>query len=309
MMLIPAALLSAAACVQERAAAFEIADAIEERYVIENVATRSAEIIRRDIAAGALDVNCGDGPEFAEHLTRYLRDITGDKHFFVDFPSGNDDGDDWIEEWRKGAAANAYGIARVERMSGNIGYLALSSFYEYEPAKEALKGAFTLLSTSDAMILDLRDNGGGSPETAWPIEWTFRDAGAAIARRIDCRVCEEQPLKEADFDWPRYGSEKPLVILINKRSFSAAEAVAYGLQAEGRATVIGDGSGGGAHMVGEGVRVSGGWVVGIPEARPLNSMSQSNWEGGGIVPDIAVPSEDALSEALEFLTNKAPNMR
>jgi hypothetical protein len=301
MMLVSTALLSAVACAPERAAALEIADAIEERYVIEDVAKHSAETIRSDAASGALDVNCGDGSAFAQHLTDYLREVTGDKHFFVDFPSGNETGTDWIEEWRNGAAANAFGVARVERLNGNIGYLAISSFYEYEPAKDALTAAFSLLSTSDALILDLRNNGGGSPETAWPIEWTFRSAGAPISRRIDCRVCEHDPLTEADFDWPRYGSERPLVILINKRSFSAAEAVAYGLQAEGRAIVIGDGSGGGAHMLGGGVSVSGGWVVGIPEARPLNSVTGSNWEGEGVVPDIEAQTEDALSKALEYL--------
>ncbi|MEM1050612.1 MAG: S41 family peptidase [Pseudomonadota bacterium] len=304
MIAIPATLVSALTCAPERAATMEIADAIEKRYVIEEVATTSAKTIRQDSAAGNLDVDCGNGADFAEFLTQYLREITGDKHFYVEFPSRKDAGVNWLEDWRNAAAANAFGVERVERLPGNIGYLALSSFYEYEPAKDALFAAFTLLSTSEAMILDLRNNGGGSPETAWPIEWTFRDAGSPIARRIDCRLCGADQLKEADFDWPRYGAERPLVILINTRSFSAAEAVAYGLQAEGRATIIGDGSGGGAHMLGTGLPTSGGWVVGIPESRPLNNLTNTNWEGVGIAPDIEVASEDALSKALEFLAQQ-----
>lgn len=308
MIVLPAALLSAAACASERAAAMEIADAIAERYVIEEVAIRAAETIRSDTNSGVLDVECGDRHAFAEHMKLYLRELTGDGHFHVDFPGdeqGAGTGMGWVEQWRSEAPANAFGVQRVERLSDNIGYLALSSFYDYEAAKFALTSAFTLLSTSDAMILDLRNNGGGSSETAWPIEWTFRDAGSPITRRIECRVCVDEALSEADFDWPRYGRERPLVILVNDRSFSASEAVAYGLQAEGRATIIGESSGGGAHMLGEPIKLSGGWTVSIPEARPVNSLTHSNWEGEGVRPDIFASSEAAISVAIDYLATRS----
>lgn len=308
-MLLPITLFSAAipgVCAEERTAVAEIADAIEQRYVIEAVAERSAAIVRADSAAGKLDKHCDDPAKFAEFLTAYLRESTADKHFYVEFTGGaadntGDQGDDWLAEWRSQAAYNAFGVRRVERLPGNIGYLALSSFYEIEPAKAALKSAFTLLSSSDAMILDLRNNGGGSPETAWPIEWTFRTAGSDVLRTVECRVCDEKPLAEADFDWPRYGSDKPLVILVNKRSFSAAEAVAYGLQAEGRAIVVGEPSGGGAHMLGKSVPISGGWSLGVPEARPVNQRTGGNWEGDGVVPDFRIASDEALGYAVEYL--------
>lgn len=305
-MLIEALIMSAttiSSCEEERIAVDEIAEAIGERYVIESIAKTSAETLRRKNAKGEFDVHCNDNIAFSQFLTQQLRTITGDKHFYAEVADASDDPeeDGWVVAWRKEAASNAYGVRRVERFAGNIGYLALSSFYEYAPAKRALAGAFDLLSTSDAAILDLRGNGGGSPETAWPIEWTFKDAGSGVFREMETRVGTPTKLTEPDFIWQRYGSKRPLVILIDSRSFSASEAVAYGLQANGRAIVIGESSGGGAHMLGDGVAIAGGWKIGIPETRPINRTTGTNWEKIGVTPEFEVSPNTALTFALEYL--------
>ncbi|WP_109353969.1 S41 family peptidase [Sphingorhabdus sp. EL138] len=311
-MIMQTLIISAAAmgvCAEERIAVVEIADAIETRYVLESNAKISAETLRRKNLLGTYDEHCEDGVAFADFLTRHLREVTGDKHFYVEFTAGpnNSDGEDWVAEWRKEAASNAFGVKHVERFEGNIAYLALSSFYEYEPAERALASAFELLSTSDAAIVDLRGNGGGSPETAWPIEWTFKEANNPIQRKMETRVSEPEKLEEPSLSWPRYGAKRPLVILMNKSSFSASEAVAYGLQAEGRAIIIGERSGGGAHMLGDGVSVTGGWKIGIPETRPVNRITGTNWEDEGVVPDVEVSSDKALARALVYLRGKLSN--
>lgn len=311
-MLLQALILSTAtigSCAEERIAVDEIADAIEERYVIESTATKSAETLRRKNSVGEFDVHCEDGKAFAKALTRHLRAITGDKHFYAEFTANlnSQEGNDWVAQWREEAASNAFGVQRVQRFKGNIAYIALSSFYEYEPAKAALASAFALISTSDAAILDLRGNGGGSPETAWPIEWTFKAVGDPVLRKMETRVGKPEKLEQPSIDWPRYGRKRPLVILINRSSFSAAEAVAYGLQADGRAVIFGEPSGGGAHMLGDAVAVTGGWNIGIPETRPVNKITGENWEKDGVVPDIKVLSDDALDSALAYLQEKLSN--
>ena len=97
----------------------------------------------------------------------------------------------------------------------------------------------------------------------------------------------------------RFGESKPLYILTSGRTFSAAEAFAYNLQALGRATVVGEITGGGAHPF-EYRRVHPHFAVDLPEARSINPITGSNWQGVGVQPDVAVPADQALAKALEL---------
>ena len=97
----------------------------------------------------------------------------------------------------------------------------------------------------------------------------------------------------------RFGSSKPLYILTSRRTFSAAEAFAYNLQALGRATIVGEVTGGGAHPF-EYRRVHPHFAVDLPEGKSVNPITGTNWEGVGVKPDVPVPPDEALSRALEL---------
>ncbi|MGH9842298.1 MAG: serine hydrolase, partial [Blastocatellia bacterium] len=68
------------------------------------------------------------------------------------------------DQQRLMAAKRNYGFEKVERMSGNIGYLDLRGFEPAGAANETATAAMNFLANTDALIFDLRRNGGGSPE-------------------------------------------------------------------------------------------------------------------------------------------------
>lgn len=293
-------------CEQEREAVSQMADAIEHRYVLEKTAKEAAENLRAENRGGLFDRHCNDADAFAKYMTEYLRTEMKDGHLYVEHaPDSKEHGnDDWLEKWREEAPSRNHGVKAVRRLKDNIAYLHISDFYEYDPAKKALTAAFELVHNSDALILDLRGNPGGTPETEWPVQWTFMSAGSVTPLRKEKRSGPEPDMPEPTLDWPRYGTKRPMVILVDKTTFSAPEAVAYSLQAQGRAIVIGSPSGGGAHMLGEGVAVPGGWKISVPETRPYSPHTGGNWEGTGVVPDIAATKEEAIATAQKWLLDQ-----
>ncbi len=290
-------------CTQERAALSAAADVIESRYVLADIARKSAATLRERATSGAFDKHCDDPEAFAQFMTKQLRTVMTDNHVYMEYaPHSSEHGDnDWLEKWRQGAPARGHGIKTVQRLDNNIAYLHVTDFYDYEMAEQAFSSAFTLASSSDALILDLRGNPGGSPETAWPLQWSFMEPGSQMPLRREKRSGLEPDRQEPKITWPRYGAQRPLAILLDQTSFSAPEAVAYSLQAQGRAVVIGSPSGGGAHMLGEGAALPGGWKIGVPEMRPFSPHTGSNWERTGVIPDIEASKNDAIAAAQKWI--------
>jgi C-terminal processing protease CtpA/Prc len=87
--------------------------------------------------------------------------------------------------------------------------------------------------------------------------------------------------------------DKQVYVLTDRRTFSAGEAAAYHLQAFGRAKIVGDTTGGGAHRV-VGAEVNDRFVLFVPITRPTNVKTGTDWEGVGVIPDMPVNPERAL---------------
>lgn len=297
---------SLGSCAEERTALAQIADVIEQRYVLEEKAQLSAKLLREQSEKGQWDQHCSDPAAFAQSVTDHLRRQMQDDHIYVEYaPESKGSGDnDWLEKWRSDAPSRSFGVKKVERLAGNIAYLHITDFYELDMMKDALAAAFELVSSSDGLILDLRNNPGGSPETEWPVQWTFMDAGAPLPLRRESRAGPEPDLAEPEIPWSRYGSKRPLAIILNASTFSAPEAVAYSLQAQGRAMIIGSPSGGGAHMGGDAIAVSGGWKIGVPEIRPFSPYTGTNWERTGVMPDIAAADGEAVDKARGWISEQ-----
>lgn len=125
-----------------------------------------------------------------------------------------------------------------------IGYIALPSFYDSWDIKDASNSSSNDLSkaiiklnqdSADALVLDLRFNGGGSMDQAIEIAGLFVDVGpVAIERFVDSKA---ETLKDT-----KRGTlfSKPLIILINEYSASASEFLASALQDLGRALIVGN---------------------------------------------------------------------
>ncbi len=98
----------------------------------------------------------------------------------------------------------------------------------------------------------------------------------------------------------RFGGTKPVYVLTSHATFSAAEALAYDLQARHRATIVGETTGGGAHPV-RGRRIDEHFMIAVPYARAINPVTHTNWEGVGVTPDVKAPASDALATALRLI--------
>lgn len=197
-------------------------------------------------------------------------------------------------------ARGHYGFRRVEILPGNIGYIELRGFSGIDfddpndPARKAADAALDFVAGTDAVIFDLRDNGGGSPSMVGYLTSAFTPAGADIFNVFHSREGTNREAPQATRADPRLTT--PLYVLISARSGSAAEAFPYTLQAADRATIVGETSGGAANPGGM-IPAGGGFAVFVSQGSPRNPITGTNWEGTGVVPDVAAPWDQALDKA------------
>ena len=193
-----------------------------------------------------------------------------------------------------------YWLRRAEVLPGNIGYLDMRQFADIDfedandPARRAIDAAISFTGGADALIIDLRDNGGGSPAMVGYLTSAFTPKGADIFNTFHNRegtISEAPPTPYAS---PNLTI--PVYILISGRTGSAAEAFAYTMQSAKRAIVVGEASAGAANPGGR-VPVGGGYAVFVSMGSPINPITHRNWEGTGVAPDVAVPAAQALARA------------
>lgn len=296
-----------------RAGADGVASAIESNYYDVARGKAIASDLRSASAKGDFD-RLSDPRDLAAALSERL--ASRDRHFVVTWepqaqvPTTVPPGAADVEAMER---RSNYGIRRVEVQPGNIGYLDLRQFSPLEfgqpdqAARRAIDAALQLLSGADAVIIDLRENGGGSPQMVGYLSSAFTARNAPIYNTFHAR---EGTRSEAPEDWyPAPRLDVPLYLLINGRTASAAEAFAYTLQQAKRAVVLGEASAGAANP-GAPVDAGHGLRVFVSFATPVNPISHRNWEGDGIIPDVKVASdlakEHATRLALQAIVQRAP---
>jgi C-terminal processing protease CtpA/Prc len=196
---------------------------------------------------------------------------------------------------RRWADATCGGVARVQRLAGNVGYLDLSPvLFPPSVAGEAVACAMSLLSGTGALLVDLRRCLGGDPAmVALACSYLFDGDPVELSGvydRATDRINQLWTLPH--LPGRRLGGTKPVYLLTGATTFSGAEHVAYDLQQLGRATVVGGRTRGGAHPR-RGFRVHPHLEATIPVARSVSPLTRGNWEGTGVAPDVAVPEADA----------------
>jgi len=191
---------------------------------------------------------------------------------------------------------------RVELLRGGTALLELAPFlFPLAWSAEPLAAALTLVARAEALILDLRGNGGGDPDTVAFVCSYLLDERTHL-NTLHARVGDryDQSWTLPHVPGARFGGTKPVHVLTGPRTFSAAEELAYDLQQLGRATVVGEPTRGGAHPR-EGWTVHPNLEATIPVARAINPVSGTNWEGTGVLPDVPCPAPDALDRALALI--------
>jgi len=241
----------------------------------------------------------------AELLSRDLAKATGDRHLQVKFGAQRSpdpltatvETKADLAQLRRDAEAEQLGIGKPRVLKGNVGYIEFTRFFRAELAGDALAAAMRKVSSTDALIIDLRECHGGDPAmvvlaASWLFEGRPRHWNDMI-RRYDGSTT--QYWTAAWLPGPRY-AEKPVYVLTAERTFSAPESFAYELQQSKRGTIVGETTGGGAH--------SGAWFpiddrfsIFIPLSRYVSAVSGGDWEGVGVKPDVACASTEALERA------------
>lgn len=277
---------------------------LDSFYVFPEVAKRIGDSLRARNRRGAYDADTKK-MTFAPRLDEELHELSRDKHIgfrytarpfmprHVDaLPGGVD---------RNEADLLNCGFVKVEQLAGNVGYVKFDGFFDVGMCGETASAAMTFVAGTRALIVDLRENGGGSPAMVSYI------SSYLFSRRTHLSDIWNRRTGRTEEFWTRdsvpgrcFGGEKPVFVLTSANTFSGAEEFSYNLKTLKRATIVGEVTGGGAHPVG--LRAVGSnFVIAVPHSRSINPITHTNWEGVGVEPDLKVPAADALAAALKRL--------
>ncbi|GAA0937825.1 S41 family peptidase [Kribbella koreensis] len=279
-----------------------LATLVSELYVFPEVGAEIATRLKAAAADGRYDA-LAEPEELAARVTADLQEGNQDRHLRLKFHVDEvvDETDPVAEDaaWRRHAELTAGGMARVERLAGNIGLLEIRPLiFDPTHAGAAVSAAMSLLSATDALVIDLRRCLGGSPDMVTFLCSHFFDGEPVhlndLVTPADGTVRQFWTIPH--LPGPRFGGTKPIWVLTSSTTFSAAEELTYDLQQLGRATVIGERTGGGAHPR-DGFKLHPHLEATIPIKRALNPVSHTNWEGTGVIPDLELPAPSAFNEA------------
>lgn len=290
---------------------------LNKSYIFLETAKEMEKDLRQRLQNKEYD-NITSAAEFAKKLTADLQNISKDKHLRVMYssqplpirPNNAEPTQAEIEEDQKFMRSVNFGFEKVERLQGNIGYINLRNFWDPKLGAETVAAAMNFVTNTDALIFDLRQNGGGDPAMVALICSYF--FGEKPVHLNDLYFREKDKTEsfwtKPDVIGKKYG-EKDVYVLTSNRTFSGGEEFTYNLKNLKRATIIGETTGGGANPGGR-IRLNDHFGIFVPTGRAISPITKTNWEGTGVSPDISVSKEDAFKTAYKMaLTKKIENTK
>lgn len=288
--------------------------ALNESYVFPETAKKMEEAVKAHQKKGDYD-SITEGDDFARRLTNDFQAVSHDKHLRVMFsPAPMPD----VEaqrpdpkreaEQRKDLERMNCGFNKAEILEGNVGYLKFDFFADPAICGPTVVAAMNFLANVDAIIFDLRENGGGDPKmVAFVCSYLF-----AERTHLNDLWTRKGDVTEQFWTDPYVPGKrldgKPAFVLTSKNTFSGGEEFTNNLKTLKRATIVGVTTGGGAHPV-RGHRINEHFGIGVPFARAINPITHTNWEGTGVEPDVRVPAADALTTAQKLAAEKIAAQR
>ncbi|QLE85354.1 S41 family peptidase [Shewanella sp. Scap07] len=291
-----------------------IAKQLEDNYVIENTATTLAQLMRSQAFLSGCERQ-KSSEDIADFITLELNKIANDKHLSVVYDPN------WVSElkaYRSSAQTEAfagsremetptdnYGFKKVEMLDGNIGYLDIRVFSDSHLGGETLENSMKFLQHSDGIIIDLRNNFGGSPFMVTSLASYFFDLDTVHLLTFESRtngvLTQTQDWTSPYVPGPRF-KDTPLYILTSNNSASAAESFSYVMKNLARATIIGEVTAGAAHARSAEI-VNENYILTLPSSRPIDPRTNGNWERKGVKPNIETSSDNAFYLAYAEVLN------
>jgi C-terminal processing protease CtpA/Prc len=269
-----------------------IAIKLREDYVFPDMGEQAAAALEKALAENVY-AGVTDPSKFAAELTGQLRAITRDSHMRVIFGSP-------FRNQPPPSTPQDAGF-EVKRLDANIGYVHLARFVPPDVFNPAADDAMRSVSDTAALIIDMRDNGGGHPASVAYLASFFLDPGKRV--HINDLIWRNRGTStfrtESFWSSPtpvRYVG-KPVYVLVGPKTYSAGEEFAYDLQVLKRLTVVGETTRGGANPGGLNDLGFDLFVV-VPTGRAENPITRSNWGGVGVRPDEEATPEAAQETAM-----------
>lgn len=289
----------------------KLSEIMLDYYILKDKGKEASEILKNNLKQKKY--YSFNGGELANELVKDLHAITNDKHLMIKFyPEGNAEVDYLFEETNKDkdyepnknalkrSRRNNYGFKEVSVSNLNIGYLKFNGFYDIRNSEttKTTAAAMEFLSHTNGLILDLTDNTGGDPNTLqFLFSYFFAVEPPTHYNTFHFRDGSDNYIEKYTLPYTPGSrlSNVPLFVIIGENTFSAGEALAYALKALKRATIIGNVSGGGAHAA-DFKLINKYFDMSIPLARAINPITNTNWEGVGVIPDVEID----LNKAKEY---------
>ena len=236
----------------------------------------------------------------ATYLSEQITQFDG--HFRVSWSKpGKNEQPEPGESWSERAVRKNHGFNTLQHLTGNIAYLDLRFFDGSEAAQKRADAVMSWMADSTAVIIDLRENGGGSPGMVQYIcSYFFAPETKVHLNSIYNRLSDSTTEFWTLQDLPgKYMPDVPLYVLTSARTASAAEEFAYNMKTRKRAILIGEVTAGGANPGGD-VDLVSGFSMFVSTGMAINPVTQKNWEGTGVEPDQAVAADEAFDAAYEM---------
>jgi hypothetical protein len=279
----------------------ELIKEMKSTYFFTDLSPKVEQDLTARKTAGEYD-SITDPQEFAKKLTADMNAICHDAHLRVRYSKNilptrakNEEPSaaEIKAEKRWGTLMNG-GFMKAERLDGNVGYINLEGFIQREQFEKPAQAAMAFVANTDALILDLRHNGGGDPDSVRYLCSYFFDKKTHL-NDLEMRGQGTQQFWTVKVPGPSFAN-KPIYVLTSKRTGSGAEECAYDIQSLHRGPIIGESTWGGANPGGM-VRLNDHFCVFIPQGRAVNPYTHANWEGAGVQPDVKIAADDALHAA------------
>ena len=283
-----------------------VSDKLAAGYFDADVANKIAQQLKKRSNRAVYDT-CTTAAALSAALTHDLRDWSHDRHLQVVFsaeprpmPKTSENA---MSSFDLQSPQRNFGFYALTRFTGNVGYIELGRFDPAALAGPTLQAVMQFVANTDALIIDLRQNGGGHADMVALITSYFLPEQTKLAtlERRD-KAASNQIWSASYVPGPKY-LDKPVFILTSPRTFSAAEGLTYDLKYFAHATVVGEKTRGGANP-GSFEQIDEHFAVFVPTARVISAATGTNWDADGIAPDVAVAAKDASHAALKLALEK-----